>query len=397
MRASRYSLTFLCIAMLALAGFSSQAAAQALFSDDFEDRVADQALIGNNWTWYDQWFDAEGCVGDVAGGFGPYDDGNPSDYEQENRNFITAGGDDSYFRAGLEVPAWADDEGAKVKLDNMLRIYGNQYNTNATCQRTLVFQEMTVAETGGFTFSFDVARDRYGAPENGEVTGAFVKVLRSSDSSYETILFEQLETNPPLATTPEDVTTQSLAIDFTIPEEWVGELLQFGFYNDVTPSLDQSWGTSAALYDNIKVAPMEIGPAHSGSWYNADQSGHGFALLFGQTPSGAPLAVAYWYIYDILGLPIFLVGTGVPDGNTVEIALTSPVGMKFGEFDPNSLPNPLDDGGTAVLEFIDRDNMIFSYTPSAFTEASWGHTPIVNLPMTKLFGIPADKMYQTNE
>ena len=87
-------------------------------------------------------------------------------------------------------------------MDNMLRVYGNQYNEATSCERVLVFQEMTVAETGGFTFSFDVARDRYGAPANGEVTGAFVKVLRSSDSSYETILFENLETNPPLATTP---------------------------------------------------------------------------------------------------------------------------------------------------------------------------------------------------
>ncbi|NNJ78992.1 MAG: hypothetical protein HKP19_07000, partial [Xanthomonadales bacterium] len=34
--------------------FSSAAVAQPLFFDDFEDRVADQATIGNLWTWYDQ-------------------------------------------------------------------------------------------------------------------------------------------------------------------------------------------------------------------------------------------------------------------------------------------------------------------------------------------------------
>jgi hypothetical protein len=55
------------------------------------------------------------------------------------------------------------------------------------------------------------------------------------------------------------------------------------------------------------------------------------------------------------------------------------------------------DGGTAVFNFTDRDNATFSYTPSAFTEAEWGHTPITDLPLTKLFGIPADKYFSTTQ
>ncbi len=68
----------------------------------------------------------------------------------------------------------------------------------------------------------------------------------------------------------DDVTTLRQAVEFTISEDMVGKLLQFGFYNDVSPNLGQSWGTSAALYDNITVTEMEIGPAHSGSWYNSE-------------------------------------------------------------------------------------------------------------------------------
>ena len=400
MKVSMGKYTMLGSVLLVLCGLSAQVMAQSLFSDDFEDRVKDQALIGNNWTWYNQTFADDTCSGEPSYGYGPYDDGNPSDYEQENRNYWTASADvgqgDSYFRAGLEVPAWATDEGDAVVLSNMLRVYGDQYYDPGvtTCKRTLVFQEMTVASAGTFTFSFDVAQDRYGAPAFGEVTGAFVKVLKSSDQSYETILFENVETHPPVATTPENVTTVSQAIDFTIPAEMVGELLQFGFYTDLSENLGQGWGTSAALYDNVEVGPMVIGPAHSGSWYNADQSGHGFSMEFGQLLDGTPFAGVYWYTYDDQGNPIFMLGTGIPDGNKLEVTFESPIGMVYGVFDKDSVERY--PGGVGVFEFSDRDNATFSYTPSQFSADTWGHTtPIVELPLVKIFGIPADKNFST--
>ncbi len=185
------------------------------------------------------------------------------DYEAANRNFFTVPeGTGDYYRAGLEVPAW---DGA---LTNMLRVYGNQYNNNGNCQRTLIFQEMDAPEAGNYVFSFDVAQDRDSAPANAEVTAAFVKVLDPANG-FATVLFETVKTTPPRAFSPNDVATLSQAVEFTITEEMVGKLLQFGFYNDVTPNYVQSSDTSAALYDNITVGLMEIGPAHSGSFYNA--------------------------------------------------------------------------------------------------------------------------------
>jgi hypothetical protein len=402
MKISLTILTVLFGALLALGGLTNQAEAQVLFSDDFEDRVRDQALIGPGWTWYNQTYSDDACT-EYVSGFGPYDDGDGSDYLQENRNYWTASADvgqgDSYFRAGLEVPAWATDEGEKVVLSNMLRVYGDQYYNPGvtTCKRTLVFQEMDVENAGSFTYSFDVAMDRAGAPAFGETTAAFVKVLKRSDGSYDEILFESVETNPPVSSTPENASTEFGSIDFVIPDEMVGELMQFGFYTDVSENLGQGWGTSAALYDNVQLAPMELGPAHSGSYYNVDQSGHGFSIEFG-VAGGTNIGVVYWYTYDSLGNPIFLLGTGVPDGTELVVTFESPVGMIYGEFDPTAIPDPKDVGGVAVFNFSDRKNATFSYTPSEFSETTWGHTtPIENLPLIKIFDIPADKYFPHTE
>lgn len=396
-------LSISCIALLVLGGITTQVSAQPLFSDNFEDRVRDQALIGNNWTWFNQTFAGNTCEGESESGFGPADDGDSSDYQQENRNYWTASADvgqnDSYFRAGLEVPAWPNDEGNPVVLNNMLRVYHDQfYNPGyRRCKRTLIFQEMEIQEAGAFKFSFDVAQDRTDAPANGEVTAAFVKVLLQSNFSYDELIFEQLITMPPVATTPEDVTTAAQEIQFTIPEEYIGELLQFGFYNDHSYKLDQGWATAAALYDNVLLesiegGPVPIGPAHSGSWYNESQDGHGFSIEFGQQADGTPLAVIYWYTYDSLGNPIFMVGAGVPDGQRVEIPFTSPIGMIYGEFDPDTVERP--SGGTAVFIFTDSKNATFSYMPSAFSTSEWGHmSAIDNLALTQLFQVPADENF----
>lgn len=249
----------LLLATLLTVGCLGNANAAPIFADDFEDRVKDQALIGNDWTWFDQTYGGDTCTGNPTGEYGPWSDNDPSDYPADNRNYWTASADqgfgDSYYRAGLEVPAW---EGA---LGNMLRIYGNQYNGAPTCQRVLVFKESAIQAAGTHIFSFEVAQDRYGAPANGEITAAFVKVLKSSDSSYATLLFDTTNTTPPQASAPDNVKTRFQYLEFDIPQEWVGELLQFGFYNDLTPQLGQSWTTSAALYDNVTLAEKETGSA----------------------------------------------------------------------------------------------------------------------------------------
>lgn len=367
-------------ALLLAGAFSTSALAQPMFFDDFEDRTAEQPTIGNDWTWYDQSWAGTSCGIDYVGGSGPCDnDGDcNNDYVQDNRNFANAGADDSYYRAGLEVPAWG---GA---LSNVLRVYGNQYNTNGDCQRTLIFQEMQITEAGSMVFSFDVAKDQFGAPANGEITAAFVKVLKVSDFSYSELVFETVHTM-----LDENTLTEKMHVEFVVTEDMVGEVLQFGFYNDVVPGLGQSWATSGAYYDNVTLDTAAIGPSHSGSFFNTGQAGHGFSAEFGAV-MGVPTAVIYWYTYDNMGNPIFFIGQdAVFDGNTVTINFYSPTGMIFGVFDPTPV-FPLNPAGTATFVFSDSNNATFSYTPSDFSVTTWGHSAVTDLPLVKLFGIPAD-------
>jgi hypothetical protein len=131
----------------------------------------------------------------------------------------------------------------------------------------------------------------------------------------------------------------------------------------------------------------EIGPEYSGSWFNPDQSGHGFSMEFDELENGSTQAVIYWYTYDNQGKPLFLLGNGIADASDLEIQLESPYGMKYGEFDPDSVVR--EDGGTAVFNFSDPNNGTFSYIPSEFSGSAWGHlTPIDSLPLVRLFAVP---------
>ena len=128
-----------------------------------------------------------------------------------------------------------------------------------------------------------------------------------------------------------------------------------------------------------------IGPAYSGSWYNPLQSGHGFSLEYSVLDDGTPVVVAYWYVYDIDGNPIFLVGTGEPEeGNTVTLEFDAPHGMKFGEFDPESTIH--EDGGIGVFTFEDAETGVFDYEPSEWIADAYGLSAI-SIPVKMLLAV----------
>lgn len=137
-----------------------------------------------------------------------------------------------------------------------------------------------------------------------------------------------------------------------------------------------------------------LGAEYSGSWYNRDQSGHGFSMEFGRGSDGLSKVIVYWYVYDDQGNPLFMTGSGKLDGNRVELEFKSPVGMRFGEFDPTSVAR--EPGGTAIIEFSDSDTATFSYTPSEFSVNTWNHTAIDSLPLVKLFKIPVSNYQPTD-
>jgi hypothetical protein len=128
-----------------------------------------------------------------------------------------------------------------------------------------------------------------------------------------------------------------------------------------------------------------IGPTYSGSWYNPAQSGHGFSLEYTVLKDGTPVVVAYWYVYDSEGNPIFLIGNGEPgQGNTVTLEFEAPYGMKFGEFDPESTIRA--DGGTGVFTFEDSEAGVFDYEPSQWMKDTYG-VSAVSLPVVQLLEV----------
>ena len=109
----------------------------------------------------------------------------------------------------------------------------------------------------------------------------------------------------------------------------------------------------AAMSLAISTSAWAVGTAYSGSWFNPEQSGHGISFEYGELDDGSPYVIAFWYVYDNLGNPIFLVGQGEPAGNTVALDMYAPYGMRFGDFDPDMVERP----GTfdvAEGEFLQR-------------------------------------------
>jgi hypothetical protein len=128
-----------------------------------------------------------------------------------------------------------------------------------------------------------------------------------------------------------------------------------------------------------------MGPNYSGSWYNPAQSGHGFSFEYSIQTDGTPLVVAYWYVYDSVGNPIFLIGVGEPEeGNTVSLEFDAPYGMKFGEFDPETTVHG--DGGTGVFTFANEESGVFNYQPSEWIASAYGLSAITT-PVRKLLGV----------
>src|SRR5210317_2168982 len=80
-----------------------------------------------------------------------------------------------------------------------------------------------------------------------------------------------------------------------------------------------------------------LSPEHSGSWYYPMQDGHGFSFEVGELGDGSQFVLAFWYVYDSDGFPIFLVGSGTPGNASVEVDFTVSWGMAFGDFDPETV------------------------------------------------------------
>jgi hypothetical protein len=94
--------------------------------------------------------------------------------------------------------------------------------------------------------------------------------------------------------------------------------------------------------------------------------------------------VVYWYLYDTDGDPMFLVGSSKTEGNFVEIAFAAPIGMAYGEFDPDSVIR--EDGGVGTFSFLNSTDGAFDYVPSEWMIETYGVSAIT-IPIVKLFDV----------
>lgn len=149
------------------------------FSDNFDNRTLSDATIGNNWTWYDHDFTSADCSTGKGNGYGPYSDGDGSDYTHSNNNYTNVGGSGAYARAGLE------EDGAGGFA---LNVYDNQYAT-AACNEIKIFQEINVAPAdlnGEYTLTANVKDNPNAATADGNQVGVFFKVLDVGNNYAET-------------------------------------------------------------------------------------------------------------------------------------------------------------------------------------------------------------------
>jgi len=105
----------------------------------------------------------------------------------------------------------------------------------------------------------------------------------------------------------------------------------------------------------LDASARDIDQSFTGSWYNADQSGHGFSVEV--LPDGR--AVIYWYVYNPDGTPTFLVALGDIDRDTIHADVYHHTGMPFGSFDNSALVQT--HWGTLDFAIGDCDNATLSY------------------------------------
>ncbi len=216
------------------------------FSDDFNNRALNDPTIGNNWTWYDlAYTDAACSAGNEAGGYGPYSDGDGSDYVHGNQNFTNCDPDGGcYFRAGIVEPA-----AGNFALD----VYGNQYSSSGdACSQVNIFQEFAATASGTYRLSANVQANPYVGIASTSRVGVFYKVLKASDTSYATLQYGKQTVSVPSSG------TKAVTFEFTVDAANQGELLQVGFFNETTPASRDA----SAWWDDVAVA--EVTPTSGG-------------------------------------------------------------------------------------------------------------------------------------
>jgi photosystem II stability/assembly factor-like uncharacterized protein len=125
----------------------------------------------------------------------------------------------------------------------------------------------------------------------------------------------------------------------------------------------------ARLHPEPLQAPDRLQYCHSGSWYNAAQSGHGFQLQWlGLDAGGKQRVLLLWYVYH-QGKPLWLIGDGTVDasGRSASFQVKRSRGAEFPpRFNPADVI--LEDWGTLRFEAttLERAQVAFESAGAGF-------------------------------
>ncbi|WP_223788748.1 fibronectin type III domain-containing protein [Marinicella meishanensis] len=128
----------------------------------------------------------------------------------------------------------------------------------------------------------------------------------------------------------------------------------------VSPATDLAGDRSTQLSH-----PMSS--VHSGSWFNADQSGHGLVVQI----LSADSAVVYWYVYDDAGNQLWLVGTGPYDGHSIQVDMFESSGAMFPpDFDSSDVNTTY--WGSLNITITSDNTLSYHWVPKQGSELSPG-------------------------
>ena len=120
------------------------------------------------------------------------------------------------------------------------------------------------------------------------------------------------------------------------------------------------------LRNTLALSLLLAGSAHaglpaglSGPWFNPEQSGHGLTLEL--LDNGG--ALLFWHVYDPDGNPLTLYIEGTVEGRRIDGIAYAPRGMRFGEFDPDTLQLPV--WGQVSVEFDDCNRATLRWNADA--------------------------------
>jgi hypothetical protein len=141
---------------------------------------------------------------------------------------------------------------------------------------------------------------------------------------------------------------------------------------------------------------LEVNRYLSGSWYNPNQSGHGFSVEV-LSPSRT---LFYWYSYHPDGTPMFIVADGTNSGNRVTATAYYNTGMRFGEFNPADRMQT--QWGTITLTFHSCNSATLQYNSNimhhgtAYGSGSLSLVRLANIDKMQCSSAPAAGLYSGN-